>query len=146
MNTFLIDWLINWLMCRSNDLAGYTCVARNGEGRIHHTIRVIVAGTKKNFKKGKHTKTVWRRYTIVNKCWDHCELLHQIIIIRFTNWCFFRLKKWHLVSLEYLCSTFKMLTLVFFTTFCAKYLQPYNSYTEENNRLLILGCIWHFFY
>ena len=26
------------------DLSDYTCVARNGEGRIHHTVRVVIAG------------------------------------------------------------------------------------------------------
>ena len=28
-----------------SDLSDYTCVARNGEGRIHHTVRVVIAGT-----------------------------------------------------------------------------------------------------
>ena len=27
-----------------SDLSDYTCVARNGEGRIHHTVRVVIAG------------------------------------------------------------------------------------------------------
>ena len=27
-----------------SDLSDYTCVARNGEGRIHHTARVVIAG------------------------------------------------------------------------------------------------------
>jgi len=30
---------------RTRDLASYTCVARNGEGRIHHTVNVVIAGS-----------------------------------------------------------------------------------------------------
>ena len=29
---------------RHSDLSDYTCVARNGEGRIHHTVKVVIAG------------------------------------------------------------------------------------------------------
>ena len=29
---------------RQSDLSDYTCVARNGEGRIHQTVRVVIAG------------------------------------------------------------------------------------------------------
>ena len=31
-----------------SDLSDYTCVARNGEGRIHHTVRVVIAGKKES--------------------------------------------------------------------------------------------------
>ena len=30
---------------RQSDLSDYTCVARNGEGRIHQTVRVVIAGS-----------------------------------------------------------------------------------------------------
>lgn len=38
------------LICRIShgDLSDYTCVARNGEGRIHHTVRVVIAGQNTN--------------------------------------------------------------------------------------------------
>lgn len=29
---------------KNEDIADYVCVARNGEGKIHHTIRVLIAG------------------------------------------------------------------------------------------------------
>ena len=30
---------------RESDLGDYTCIARNGEGRIHHITKVVMAGT-----------------------------------------------------------------------------------------------------
>ena len=50
-----------------SDLSDYTCVARNGEGRIHHTVRVVIAGT-------VQYSTVQNRYNSVQ-----FNRIHQIV-------------------------------------------------------------------
>jgi len=29
---------------KNEDIGDYTCIARNGEGRIHHVVKVLIAG------------------------------------------------------------------------------------------------------
>ena len=40
---------------QNNDIGDYTCIARNGEGRIHHTTKLVKAG-KMSFLFKKHTE------------------------------------------------------------------------------------------
>lgn len=52
---------------RNEDIGDYTCIARNGEGQVSHTARVIIAGG---------------AVIMVNKCFvSHCIALFQIRIL-----------------------------------------------------------------
>ena len=62
---------------RQSDLSDYTCVARNGEGRIHHTVRVVIAGRLAGWWVGPLQQSVEGRGSLLSTislsvhCTDH---------------------------------------------------------------------------
>ena len=83
--SFLLSWKYfskNNSICRIShgDLSDYTCVARNGEGRIHHTVRVVIAGQKhKIFSLSQSAST--KIFSITNrKCFTTFKLFAEILV------------------------------------------------------------------
>ena len=133
MELLHLEILKNNFICRIShgDLSDYTCVARNGEGRIHHTVRVVIAGQKHKI----FSLSLSKIFSITNrKCFTTFKLFAEILVATasFTRICFsnpriFPRKKLFLKIIQY--STVNM-----FNTFISKFLKSF--YLEKLNLLL----------
>ena len=132
MELLHLEILKNNFICRIShgDLSDYTCVARNGEGRIHHTVRVVIAGQKHKI----FSLSLSKIFSITNrKCFTTFKLFAEILVATasFTRICFENLgifpKKTFKDIIQY--STVNM-----FNTFISKFLKSF--YLEKLNLLL----------